>query len=126
MSSRPEKKDLKKFDIDLARGQVGEALVEEILQGGYKIECKRDFMACDTGNVVIEFESRKKPSGIAVTTADWWAFILAGKMKDDVVVMVKTSKLKEYITDKKPKWVCGGDGKTSRMYVIKIADLLKI
>lgn len=39
-------------------------------------EVKRDRRTHETGNVVIEFESSGRPSGIAVTKADFWMYIV--------------------------------------------------
>ncbi len=38
----------------------------------YTYEIKTDVYPKDTGNIVIEFESRNKPSGIAATEADYF------------------------------------------------------
>ena len=38
-----------------------------------KIECKSDRLAIETGNVFIEYAQYGRPSGIAITTADYWA-----------------------------------------------------
>jgi hypothetical protein len=60
----------KRFDLDLQYGQVFEQKVADMLQNK-KIEVKteRDKWK-STGNIVIEFESRGRPSGIASTEAD--------------------------------------------------------
>ena len=67
----------KRFDIDLQYGQVFERKVADMLQNK-KIEVKteRD-MWKSTGNIVVEFESRGKPSGIASTEAEYWFHNLA-------------------------------------------------
>jgi len=38
----------------------------------YTYEIKTDIYPRDTGNIVVEFECRGKPSGISVTTADYF------------------------------------------------------
>ena len=48
----------------------------EIMLEGRKVlfEVKEDVRASDTGNIVVECESRGKPSGIQTTKADFWLF----------------------------------------------------
>ena len=83
------------FDLDLGNGVDGEDLVKELLQGAGKIEVKRDFGVSQSGNVAVEYYCRGKPSGLSVTTADWWAFVLDGEHYDsEVVVLIKTDRLK--------------------------------
>jgi hypothetical protein len=44
---------LSDFDLDLTYGQVGEALVNDLLTGGFTVEVKRDKRWAQTGNVYI-------------------------------------------------------------------------
>ena len=69
------------FDIDFARGKVGEDLVNTVLGKlqGKKIEVKTDYRIPETGNVYIETwqyhredESDLKKSGINITEAEYW------------------------------------------------------
>lgn len=113
----------KRFDIDLAYGQVQEQLVAHMLSNA-KIEVKseRDLWT-RTNNIVIEFESRGKPSGIASTEADYWFHNL---VKKDVIlstIVLEVKNLKEYIKKYNPPVVLGGDDKTSKLYLIKLSDL---
>lgn len=63
-------------------------------------EVKEDFRCADTGNVVVEYESRGKPSGIETTGADFWIFRL--HMNDDIGhYIVGTNRLKRIIKEKK-------------------------
>jgi hypothetical protein len=114
----------KRFDIDLQYGQVFEKKVADMLQNS-KIEVKteRD-MWKKTGNIVIEFESRGRPSGIAATKADYWFHNLA--IGEDIVMTLvfPTKILRNYIADVMPKMIRGGDDNTSRMYLIKLQDLV--
>lgn len=70
------------FDLDFANGKEGETLVEELLTGGRTVEVKRDLRWRETGNLFIETEcfyiSKKgwAPSGLSVTKADYWAFVI--------------------------------------------------
>lgn len=93
------------FDVDFARGLTGENLVKDLV--GMKIEVKTDFRAWDTGNFYIETwqyraedMSDKRPSGINVTTADYWCF--AGPAGRGLI-FIKTEDLKQIIRDTNPR-----------------------
>jgi hypothetical protein len=71
------------FDIDFARGKVGEDLVATFLADlqGKKIEVKTDYRVSETGNLYIETwqysepdASDKRPSGINITQSDYFCF----------------------------------------------------
>jgi hypothetical protein len=116
----------KRFDLDLAYGQVFEKKVADIL-GNSKIEVKTEKDKWkQTGNVVIEFESRGRPSGLATTEADYWIHNCA--VGNDIVfsILLKVIKLREYITKYKPRVVRGGDDMTSKLYLIKLTDLVTL
>jgi hypothetical protein len=116
----------KRFDLDLAYGQVFEQKVAEIL-GQSKIEVKTEKDKWkSTGNIVIEYESRNKPSGIITTDADYWLHNLA--MGDDIVLslLLKVSTLRKYIAQHNPRSVRGGDDMTSKLYLIKLTDLVTL
>jgi hypothetical protein len=63
-------------------GRKGETLVEELLTGGRTVEVKRDRKWWITNNLYIEVEcwfNKSKswePSGLSVTEAAYWAFVL--------------------------------------------------
>lgn len=116
----------KRFDIDLSYGQIFEQKIADMFQNS-KIEVKteRDKWK-STGNIVIEFESRGRPSGIVTTEADYWFHNLA---IDDEIVMTlvfPVSKLRSYIENSMPKIICGGDNNTSKMYLIRLTNLVTI
>lgn len=116
----------KRFDLDLAYGQVFEQKVSEIL-GQSKIEVKTEKDKWKTtGNIVIEHESRGKPSGIITTEADYWLHNCA--VGDDIVfsVLLKVSTLRKYIARHNPRSVRGGDDMTSKLYLIKLTDLVTL
>ena len=116
----------KRFDLDLQYGQVFEQKVADMLQNK-KIEVKteRDKWK-STGNIVVEFESRGRPSGIATTEAEYWFHNLA--IGNDIVMTLvfPVYKLRSYITNNMPRMIRGGDDNTSRMYLISLTDLVKI
>ena len=69
---KPEKKDRKKFDIDLEYGEIQEDAIANMLQNK-KIEVKSERgMWIKTGNIAIEYQSYGKPSGIEATESDYW------------------------------------------------------
>ena len=113
----------KNFDLDLKDGLAGETLLHSILTGK-KIEVKTDFRVSETGNIVIEFESRGKPSGIATTEADYWCIIFGGAHSFKQMVLIETERLKEIARDYFHDVRRGGDQNTSRMVVIPKEALL--
>lgn len=116
----------KRFDLDLKYGQVFEKKVADMLQNStIEIKTEREKWK-STGNIVIEFESRGKPSGIATTEADYWFHNLA--LGEDIVMTLvfPTKILKNYITQAMPRIVRGGDNNTSRLYLLNLQDLVKM
>jgi len=111
------------FDLDLKFGEFGEKLIESLFKDKGKIECKRDRKTKDTGNVAVEFRYRGKPSGIAVTKADWYCFIIT----DNVIITIKTDVLKDIARGfyRLGSVVKGGDDDASDMILIPIEDLVR-
>lgn len=111
-----------RFDINLLEGKVSENELFDILK---TVEVKKDYKAHRTGNIAVEFESRGKPSGIATTEAEWWAFILVNKdFEDEIIIMFKTETLadacRKYINTDRD--IYGGDDDTSRMILLPLKD----
>ena len=117
----------KRWDLDLPFGQLGEEMVKAILLSqNVTVEVKRDELASDKGNVAIEFECSGEPSGIWATEAEWWAHILSGdKYKDEVVIFIRTERLKKLVKRNHTRIVFGGNGRRAKMALVPIADLLK-
>jgi hypothetical protein len=116
----------KRFDLDLQYGQVFEKKVADMLQHS-KIEVKTEREKWkSTGNIVIEFESRGKPSGIATTEAEYWFHNLA--LGNDIVMtlVIPTKILRNYIAQTMPRIVSGGDNNTSRLYLLNLQSLVKM
>jgi hypothetical protein len=116
----------KRFDLDLAYGQVFEKKVADIL-GNSKIEVKTEKDKWkQTGNIVIEYESRGKPSGIITTEADYWIHNCA--VGDSIVfsLILPVNTLRKYIATHNPRSVRGGDDMTSKLYLIKLTDLVTL
>ena len=84
------------FDIDYQVGHQAELFVKSLIDSlaAGRIEVKRDARAADTGNIYVETECKRmgvyRPSGIAATKADAWAFVLS----DDLVVITTTTGLR--------------------------------
>lgn len=110
------------FRYDLKVGQLEEKWLADLLQSK-TLEVKRDFKASQTGRVFVEFFCRGKPSGIATTEADHWAFIL----NDGIVIILPTERLKELVEEaqEKGKTISGGDSNVSQGALIKIERLVK-
>jgi hypothetical protein len=83
----------KGWDVDLGHGNAGESAVMEIIKG--RVEVKRDRVAWKSERVAVEFRFKGRPSGIATTTAEWWAFVIdAEDGSISSVVFVSTERLK--------------------------------
>jgi hypothetical protein len=86
------------------------------------VEVKSDRMATKTGNLCIEYECNKKPSGISVTTADVCVYFIIHERKEIEkelkveIYIIPTDKLKQI--SKKCKSVKGGDGYKSKLYLV--------
>ena len=120
----PNKKDRKKFDIDLEYGKVREKQVADMLQDK-KIEVKseRDVWQ-KTGNIAIEYECYGKPSGINATESDYWFHNLCIGDETFATLVFDTASLKRIISNlDKKRSVSGGDNNASRMYLLNLQKL---
>jgi len=81
-----------------------------------KYEVKADRWTEKTGNIVIEYESNGKLSGISTTEADFYAYYSIGKK--DILYIIPVPVIREYIQDKKYKCILNaGYKKLSYMYL---------
>ncbi len=130
------------FEEDIVTGEQGEDFIKEfMINKGYKFisdnkdnkydllmsfknrkikyEIKTDVLLSpknDTGNIVVEFESRGKSSGISVTEAEFYIYYIP---KLNEVWNIKMDKLKNLINSNNFKEVIGGDkGSDTKMYLI--------
>jgi hypothetical protein len=136
-----------KLRVDLPTGKKGEELVLAHIHQKYpeayavegkflfydifvpeidiRVECKFDKMSKKTGNVAIEYECYGKPSGISASKAEWWAIIYFNKEKDDYEIgFVSSEKLKEVCPSLRK--VKGGDDWASKMYLLPVAQLIRL
>tara|TARA_R110002012_G_C11456923_1_gene592369 strand:- start:228 stop:653 length:426 start_codon:yes stop_codon:yes gene_type:complete len=121
---KPDKKDQKKFDLDLKFGEIREDKIREMFEDK-KIEVKSERgMWMKTGNICIEYESYGKPSGIKATESDYWFHNLCVGDKEFCTIVFDTDMLK-LIVDKLDtfKTVSGGDHNASRMYLVNLQKL---
>ena len=115
----------KKFDIQLRQGQMLEEQLKQFFTG-QSIEVKSERYIWEiTGNLFIEYEYNNKPSGIAVTTADFWSLCLIRDEQLLQMYIVPTDTLKRITrrfwgTDRD---VIGGDLKKSRGITVPLDDI---
>ena len=113
------------FDLDFSFGREGEKLVEELLTGGRTVEVKRDRKWHQTGNVYIEVEcwyvasQSWQPSGLSVTQADYWAFVL-----EEGVIMVPTDYVRYVVKNWGHEITCEIPPNRSKGYLVTVENLL--
>ena len=118
---------LSSFDLDFRYGYAGEQLVEELLTNGKTVEVKRDRKWHETGNLYIEVEcwynntQSWQASGIAVTEADYWAFVL-----EESVLMIPTLNVIQAINKYGREINCEIPPNKSRGFLITVNDLLAV
>lgn len=118
---------LSSFDLDFRYGYAGEQLVEELLTNGKTVEVKRDRRWHETGNLYIEVEcwynstQSWQASGIAVTEADYWAFVL-----EESVLMIPTINVIQAINQHGRQITCEIPPNKSRGFLITVNDLLAV
>ncbi len=109
----------------MAYGQDREQRVAAIFNSDkFKVEVKteRDWWY-RTNNIAIEVESYGKPSGIAVTEADYWVHILANGNKDYCRLIFDTDTIRQLAKKYKHTTKRVGDGKQSKVVLIPIDEL---
>ena len=113
------------WDLDLRAGLTGESKVADLLSLD-TVEVKTDRRWHETGNVYIETEcyyvndDAWKPSGVRVSKATHWAFVL-----EDSVLIVPLHRLKEAIWELGKPITCNIPPNPSRGYLIKPVVLLE-
>jgi hypothetical protein len=118
---------LSSFDLDFRYGYAGEQLVEELLTNGKTVEVKRDRRWHETGNLYIEVEcwynstQSWQASGIAVTEADYWAFVL-----EESVLMIPRINVIQAINQYGREINCEISPNKSRGFLITVNDLLAV
>jgi len=113
------------FDLDFSYGRDGEKLVEQLLTNGKTVEVKRDRKWHQTNNVYVEIEcwymksQSWELSGLSVTKADYWAFVL-----EQAVVMIPTDHVWYTVKNFGREITCEIPPNRSKGYLIQVEDLL--
>ena len=120
--------EMKKFDLDLKFGLLGEDFVRDMQGGNTKIEVKteRDIWK-NTGNMAIEIRYNGNPSGISTTEAQLWVHNFS--YNDEILfsftlqVSYLKDRIKKLLKEKKAKIVMGGDFDGSQIVLLPIKEL---
>jgi len=115
-----------KFDIDLSKAQIREKELRDIL-GKSKVEVKTDSIWKGSKNLAVEFRCRGKPSGISISEAEYYAFILDANTYTEGIIIIPIEKLL-YLARKfyrMGKVKNGGDDNASEMVLIPIVEFVK-
>jgi hypothetical protein len=113
------------WDLDLRAGLSGESKVADLLSLD-TVEVKTDRRWWETGNVYIETEcwyqssQSWEPSGIRVTQATHWAFVL-----EDTVLIVPTDRLKEAVWSQGRPITCNIPPNPSRGYLVTPSSFME-
>lgn len=115
-----------KFAADVKFHDEGLKIVAEMFGAGPNTEVKRDRLVSRTGNVAIEIECYDKPSGISVTEANSWIFLLSGEeYSDKVAVAISVDRLKLLVNNPKYRRAWGGDNNAALVVLVPVKDLLE-
>ena len=112
------------FTHDLNFGEKAEDWINELFSNGKHIEVKNDRLIHKTGNLFIEYESRNKPSGLAITSAEYWIYRLS---ELDSALIFPTKALKQVcrVYYKENLYLKnGGDNNSSKGFLIPLTRLL--
>lgn len=120
---------VRKFDMELlgiGSGSDYDLLMQTKSGRQFSIEVKEDFMCEKTGNVAVEYWSRGKASGISVTVADYYFYVIHEPLRL-TVNSIKTDALKNIIITKQYfTEVSGGDaGSDTKSYLFKLNVIKK-
>ena len=90
------------------------------------IEIKSDYFTEKTGNIVIEYASRGKASGIETTQANLWAYAVITKLGLDIYLF-NTAVIKRLIKNELyERTMIGGDIRSNtKLYVFKLEKVVK-
>ena len=113
------------FDLDFSKGKDGEDLVENTLISG-TIEVKTDLRWRETGNIYVETEcfyqtsGQWEPSGLSVTKATHWAFVLNG-----LIIILETDDLRVIVDAEGTAADCKIEPNPSRGFLIRVDHILR-
>jgi hypothetical protein len=113
------------WDLDYRAGIAGESKIADLLHMD-TVEVKTDRRWVETGNIYIETECYYKnedvwkPSGVRVSQATHWAFLL-----EDSVYIVPLYRLKEIVWESGRPINCNIPPNPSRGYLITVGALVE-
>ena len=120
MAANNRGKSFSKFDLDLEFGESWEDYITDKMQTA-EVKTEKG-MWRKTGNICIEYESYGKPSGIAATESDVWIHNLTENNEFVMGFIIPTKTVKNIY--KQGRQVSGGDHNASRIYLLKIKELV--
>ncbi len=118
-------RNLSDWDLDFRRGQIGENLLADIVETS---EVKTDYQWQNTGNLYVEYEcwyvndNKWKPSGIEVSKAKYWTFVIPVADKQQVALSVPISLVKK-LCKTAPKVPMHNSENPSKGYLIKVSQI---
>lgn len=112
------------FDLDLRFGQEGEQWLT-ILGREIKVEVKRERDKWKkTGNIAFEFRCSGKPSGLAVTKADYWVHVLSLDGVPEAAFIFRVEhlkgKLRAMLKEGRVRVISGGDRDAAEMILFPL------
>ncbi len=117
--------EMKKFDLDLKFGHLGEDFVRDMQNGNTMIEVKteRDIWK-RTENIAVEIRCRGKLSGISTTDAKMWIHMLDGGGGGFIFPVDELrKKIKKRQKDGTLKLTMGGDDNAAQLALLPIKEL---
>lgn len=93
----------------------------------YTLEIKSDWNTRDTGNMVVEYECRGKESGIATSTAHFWAIAVMYNIDTFDLYLINTKILQRLIKEGVyfDTMVGGDPGSRTKLYRFKLEEFKK-
>lgn len=116
------------FDLDFAKGKAGENLVEGAIIAlceGSTVEVKNDLKWQKTGNLYVETQcyyqtsQSWEPSGLSVTKATHWAFVLNG-----LIIILPTDDLRTIVKVEGTPIECEIEPNPSKGFLIRPEHIL--
>ena len=112
------------FSKDFKYGKKHEKLV---MKSREDYELKTDRLAHKTCNAFVEFESRKKESGIITSKSSIWIFKIVDKSDKHLFsIEIPLDRLRKKVYNSTYRIVRGGDSLTSKGYLVPLQDLVSI
>lgn len=125
-------KAYKGFDIDLAHGQDGEALVLDAIKEMCKLEVKADRKWKETGNLFIEtgcFENKHdqwRASGLNATISDYWFEVLENNAGQKMIIGMPIDVVKDTIMEFGTPIQQTWSENPSKGFLIKVRHILDV